>query len=86
MALRTPLIDRLEAEPASVDPTEIAPRLVAEVRANRGHDLVPFTGQSAGLVHDVAPAAEIVSRLVAGARAALDEAAASLASSPDGRR
>ena len=78
-ALRTPLVDRLEADPASVDPAEIGPRLVAEVRANRGHDLVPFTGQSAGLVHDVAPAAEIVSRLMAEAKAALTAATASLA-------
>ena len=93
-ALRTPLVDRLEADPASVDPAEIGPRLVAEVRANRGHDLVPFTGQSAGLVHDVAPAAEIVSRLMAEAKAALTAATASLAEGrspgtarpPDGRR
>ena len=62
-----------------MDPAEIGPRLVAEVRANRGHDLVPFTGQSAGLVHDVAPAAEIVSRLMAEAKAALTAATASLA-------
>jgi enoyl-[acyl-carrier protein] reductase II len=76
--LRTPLVDRLAAEPESVDPTKLGPQLVAEVRANRGHDLMPFTGQSAGLVHDIAPAAEIVWRLVAEAKAALTAATASL--------
>ena len=69
-ALRTPLIDQLERDPESVDPAELGPKLVAEIRANRGHDLLPFTGQSAALVHDVAPAAEIVRRLMAEARAA----------------
>jgi nitronate monooxygenase/enoyl-[acyl-carrier protein] reductase II len=73
-ALRTSLTDQLDADPDSVDPAELGPTLLAEVRANRGHDLLPFTGQSAALVHDVAPAAEIVARLVAEAEAALDSA------------
>jgi nitronate monooxygenase/enoyl-[acyl-carrier protein] reductase II len=76
-ALRTPLTERLDADPDSVDPAEVGPTLVAEVRASRGHDLLPFTGQSAALVHDVVPAAEIVSRLLAEARAALESAARS---------
>jgi nitronate monooxygenase/enoyl-[acyl-carrier protein] reductase II len=77
-ALRTPLIDQLEADPDSIDPASLGPTLVAEVRANRGHDLVPFIGQSAALVHDVAPAAELVRRLVAEAEAALTAAGAAL--------
>jgi hypothetical protein len=32
--------------------------------APEGHDLLPFTGQSAVLVRDVVPAAELVTRLV----------------------
>jgi hypothetical protein len=36
------------------------------------HELVPFTGQSAGLVRDVQPADAIVRDLVAGAERALD--------------
>jgi enoyl-[acyl-carrier protein] reductase II len=73
-ALRTPLTERLEADPESVDPAAVVPSFVAEVRANRGHDSLPFTGQSAGLVHDVLPAAEIIRRLVAETEAALDSA------------
>ena len=34
-------------------------------RAGGGHDLLPFTGQSAALVHDIVPAAELMARLVA---------------------
>ena len=55
--------------PESVDPATVVPAFVAEARANGGHDMLPFTGQSAALVHDVAPAADIVARLVAQAEA-----------------
>jgi nitronate monooxygenase/enoyl-[acyl-carrier protein] reductase II len=75
-ALRTPLVDELETSPESVDAATVAPAFVADVRAGRGHDRLPFTGQSAGLVHAVVPAAEVVARLVAEARAALTSAAA----------
>jgi enoyl-[acyl-carrier protein] reductase II len=73
-ALRTPLIDQLEADPASVDPASVVPRFLAEVRANRGHDALPFTGQSAALVHDLPPAGELVARLVTEAETALQAA------------
>jgi enoyl-[acyl-carrier protein] reductase II len=75
-ALRTPLIEQLESEPESVDPESVVPSFVADVRAGRGHDRLPFTGQSAGLIHDVAPAAEIIARLVAETEAALAAATA----------
>ena len=70
-ALRTALIDLLESDPASVDPAEVGPQLLAAVRAGGGHDLLPFAGQSAQLVHDIAPAAELVARLVADSAVAL---------------
>jgi nitronate monooxygenase/enoyl-[acyl-carrier protein] reductase II len=73
-ALRTDLIDRLEADPDSIDPAEIGPQLLAAVRAGGGHDLLPFAGQSVALVHDIAPAAELVARLVTEAAAALGDA------------
>ena len=41
------------------------------MRAGGGHDLLPFTGQSAQLVHDVVPARDLVARLVAEAEQAL---------------
>jgi NAD(P)H-dependent flavin oxidoreductase YrpB (nitropropane dioxygenase family) len=45
------------------------------VLAGRGDEQLPFTGQSAGLIDDVLPAAEIIRRLIAEARTALDRAA-----------
>ena len=74
-ALRTPLIDRLGTDPESVDPATAGPELLAALREDRAHEYVPFTGQSAALVHDVKPAAEIVRELVEGAEAALASAA-----------
>ena len=76
--LRTPLIDQLEADPDSVDPATLVPRLVAAVREGGGHDLMPFTGQSTELVHDVVPAAQVVRRLVEEAEAALRAAGEAL--------
>lgn len=78
-ALRTPLVEQLETDPCSVDPAVVGPQLVAAVRAGRGHELLPFTGQSAALVHDIVPAAELVGRLVAETVAALRTAAAHIA-------
>jgi nitronate monooxygenase/enoyl-[acyl-carrier protein] reductase II len=54
----------------------LGPTLLRAVRAGGGHDLLPFTGQSAQLVHDVVPARALVARLVAETEQALEEAAA----------
>jgi enoyl-[acyl-carrier protein] reductase II len=75
-ALRTSVTDQLEADPSSIDPAEFVPAFVADVLAGGGHDRLPFSGQSAGLIRDIAPAAEIVTRLVAETRAALTAAQA----------
>jgi nitronate monooxygenase/enoyl-[acyl-carrier protein] reductase II len=42
------------------------------LRDGRTHELVAFTGQSAGLIGDVPPAAKIVKDMVAGAERALE--------------
>ncbi len=34
------------------------------MRQGRDHEFVPFTGQSAGLVHDILPAGEVIHRMV----------------------
>lgn len=73
-ALRTELIHRLETDPDGVDPAEIGPQLLAAVRAGGGHDLLPFAGQSVALIHDIAPAGQLVARLVDETATALREA------------
>ena len=73
-ALRTPLIRQLEDDPESVDPAVVRPQLLAAFRGGGGYDLLPFAGQSAALVHDVAPTAELVQRLLLEAEAAIRKA------------
>jgi nitronate monooxygenase/enoyl-[acyl-carrier protein] reductase II len=75
-ALRTKLTDRLAADPDGVDPAQVGPAFVAAARAGEGHDLLPFTGQSAALIDDVVPAAALVARIVEEAQAAIEHAAA----------
>ena len=70
-ALRTPLIDRLRDEPDSVDPARAAAELRTALLEGRGHEYLPFTGQSAALVHEVLPAADILQRVVTEAQAVL---------------
>jgi enoyl-[acyl-carrier protein] reductase II len=70
-ALTTPLIEQLAAHPEWVDPAVMGARLREALLAGGGHEYLPFTGQSAGLIDDVLPAAEIVARVVAEAEAAL---------------
>jgi enoyl-[acyl-carrier protein] reductase II len=71
--LQTPFVEHWNQRLDAV--AQEAERLRAEVMAAVGegrlHELVPFTGQSVGLVRDVLPAGEIVRRLVAAAEAAL---------------
>jgi enoyl-[acyl-carrier protein] reductase II len=71
--LRTPFVEQWNQRLDAVH--QEAARLRAEVMAALGegrlHELVPFTGQSDGLVHDVLPAGEIGGRLIAEAEAAL---------------
>jgi enoyl-[acyl-carrier protein] reductase II len=68
-ALSTPLIEQLRAHPDWVDPSAVGPRIREAVLAGRGDEYLPFTGQSAGLIDEVLPAAEIVRRVVAQAEA-----------------
>jgi nitronate monooxygenase/enoyl-[acyl-carrier protein] reductase II len=73
--LRTPLTDRLRDHPEQIDGPEFAVKLVQAILDGRGHEYLPFTGQSAGLIHDIEPAAIILERLLADAEAALRTAA-----------
>ena len=52
--------------------------MVTAVREGRGHEFLPFTGQSAGLVHEVLPAGQLMERLVTDAVEALSRATATL--------
>ena len=70
-ALTTPLTTQLREHPEWVDPMVMGARLREALLAGRGDEYLPFTGQSAGLIDDVLPAAEIISRVMAEAEEAL---------------
>jgi enoyl-[acyl-carrier protein] reductase II len=74
--LRTPFVQEWSGR--TRDARQEAERLRNEIRsAIRGrttHELLPFTGQTAGMVRDVLPAGEIVERMVAEAERALRRA------------
>jgi enoyl-[acyl-carrier protein] reductase II len=75
-ALRTDFIDRWNADPSGA--RAATDRLRADVRTaaveDRLEELLPFTGQSVALVHDVSPAGALVRRLAADAAEALNTA------------
>ena len=70
-ALATPLIAQLRDHPEWIDPAVTGARLREALLAGRGHEYLPFAGQSVGLIDEVLPAAEIVRRVVAEAEAVL---------------
>jgi nitronate monooxygenase/enoyl-[acyl-carrier protein] reductase II len=73
-ALDTPLIQELRMNPERVQARaeDLAAELVGALLDGRGHEYLPFAGQSAGLIYEILPAGEIV-------RAMVDQADATLA-------
>jgi enoyl-[acyl-carrier protein] reductase II len=53
---------------------ELGTEMIDAILAGDGHEYVPFAGQSAGLIDDILPAAEIVRRTVGEAQNALARA------------
>lgn len=84
-ALRTELVDTLRDHPEQVDPDVAVPRLMEAIGRGRGDEYLPFTGQSAALVHDVLPAGDILRRVLREAETVLT-ATAALADSRAPRR
>jgi nitronate monooxygenase/enoyl-[acyl-carrier protein] reductase II len=71
--LRTPFYDRWadRVDELAARAAQVGPEVLSAILAGGGHEYVPFAGQSAGLVHDILPAAEIVRRTVAEAEGIL---------------
>lgn len=66
-ALRTPFIEQWLRRGAAVraEGEKLIAQIGAALSEGRMHEVVPFTGQSAGAIHEILPAAEIVRRFVA---------------------
>jgi enoyl-[acyl-carrier protein] reductase II len=75
--LRNAFVERWQghAEGAAAEAERLRGEILAAIRSDRLHEYLPFTGQSAALVHDVLPAAEIIARTVAQAEEVLKYAA-----------
>lgn len=72
--IRTDFVAEWETRPteAAAESERLLGEIMAAVREGRAHELLPFTGQTAGLIADVRPAAKIVEELVAGAEQAIE--------------
>jgi enoyl-[acyl-carrier protein] reductase II len=81
--LRTSFVEtwRDRPEEATTHAEQVRDEIGAALRAGSVHELVPFSGQTAGMVRDILPAAEIVRRIVAETGVALT-AGADLVGSP----
>jgi nitronate monooxygenase/enoyl-[acyl-carrier protein] reductase II len=73
-ALRTPFIDTWQPrrDEARREADRLRGEVLAALQQGRIHELLPFAGESAGLVQDIVPAGEIVQRLVSEAQHALE--------------
>jgi enoyl-[acyl-carrier protein] reductase II len=74
--IRTDFVAEWERRPdqAGREADRLRAEIMASVEQRRPHELTPFSGQTAGLIRDVMPAAEIVRGMVAEAEDALKRA------------
>jgi enoyl-[acyl-carrier protein] reductase II len=72
-SITTPFIEQLQAEPelARRDAARLRETLKGAIQAGRVHEVMPTAGQTAGGIHELLPAAEIVQRMVSEAEIAL---------------
>ncbi len=71
--IRTPFVEEWQRHPdeARNEAERLRGELRSVIRERRTHELVPFTGQTVGMIHDILPASEIVRRMVSEAEEAL---------------
>jgi nitronate monooxygenase/enoyl-[acyl-carrier protein] reductase II len=82
--LRTAFVEEWQQRPdaARQDAERLQGEIMAAVQQGRAYELVPFTGQTAGLIHDILPAGTIVRRIVVEAEEVLHQAATLVTSYP----
>jgi enoyl-[acyl-carrier protein] reductase II len=75
--IRTDFVAEWERQPeeARGQADRLRAEIMGSIRRGQPHELTPFAGQSAGLIRDVLPAAEVVRGMVREAEAALERAA-----------
>jgi enoyl-[acyl-carrier protein] reductase II len=75
-ALRTSFLEEWQhrRDDARREASRLRNELITGIQQGRLYEYFPFTGQTAGMIQDILPAAEIVRRLVAEAEEALAQA------------
>ncbi len=71
--MRTPFVEEWQRRPeeARREAERLRAEIMSVVQRHRPHELVPFTGQTAGLIHEMLPAAEIVRTMITDVEQAL---------------
>jgi nitronate monooxygenase/enoyl-[acyl-carrier protein] reductase II len=74
--MRTSFVEKWQRRPeeARKEAERLRDEVISVIQQRRPHDLVPFTGQTAGMIRDVLPASEIVRGMVAEAEQVLERA------------
>jgi enoyl-[acyl-carrier protein] reductase II len=74
--IRTDFVTEWEtrAEDAAAEAERLQAEIMGSLSEGRTHQVVAFTGQTAGLIDDVRPAGELVRELATGAERALEQA------------
>jgi enoyl-[acyl-carrier protein] reductase II len=75
--MRTGFVEEWQGRPEAArrESERLRAELMSAIKERRSHELLPFTGQTAGIIRDILPAAEIVRKMVAEAEQALERAA-----------
>jgi enoyl-[acyl-carrier protein] reductase II len=76
--IRTDFVAEWESRPeeAGREADRLRGEIMAAIQEQRPHEVTPFSGQTAGMIRDVLPAAEIVRGMVSEAEASLERAGA----------
>jgi nitronate monooxygenase/enoyl-[acyl-carrier protein] reductase II len=64
--IRTTFVDRWQGQPdeAQREATRLRDEIMTALGSGRLHEVMPFAGQTAGMIHEVRPAAEIIQVMV----------------------
>src|SRR5919199_67326 len=75
--MRTVFVEEWQGRPEAArrESERLRAELMSAIKERRPHELLPFTGQTAGIIRDILPAAEIVRKMVAEAEQARERAA-----------
>jgi enoyl-[acyl-carrier protein] reductase II len=80
-ALRTSFIEewnQKSSDEIKSQAEQLRNTIMTGIKEGKSHELVPFTGQSAGLIHEILPAAEIIRNIVKEAEETIKSASSKL--------